>query len=81
MIRVARTNRITELNMDYEGDVVLCTFRNVQSGNWMVGEHLRRLKRPIDRKHRFSVIASGNALNTVGSRALPCFTACGLRAN
>lgn len=50
MIRVARTKRITELNMDHEGDVVLCTFRNAQSGNRMVGEHLKRLKRPIDRK-------------------------------
>ena len=66
MMRVARTNRITELNMNYEGDVVLCTFRDVQSGNWMVGEHFKHLKRPIDRKHRFSVIVSGNALNTGG---------------
>ena len=66
MMQVSRTKRITEVNMDYEGDVVLCTFRNAQSGNWMVGEHLRHLKRPIDNRHRFSVIMSGNALNTGG---------------
>lgn len=63
MMRISRTQRITEINMDYEGDVVTCTFRNEASGNWLVGEHLLHLRRPIDHRHRFSVPMSGTALN------------------
>ena len=67
MLRVSDDQGITEVNMDYEGDVVTCTFRNATSGDWLVGEHLVHLRRPIARgSRRFSVAMHGEALNQGG---------------
>ena len=67
MMRVSARRRIVEVNMDYEGDVVQCTFRGVKSGNWQLGEHLLRLNVVIDAKTgRFTVPMKGEALNAGG---------------